>query len=120
MSLICPRPLDVGNLKEADKQALDRLIDVFAGYMRDKIHEKRRKGFTGWNHDKMINLMTESIEAHVKKAKLDPFQWIDVANLAMFLWNIGVDAKRAAHTPPLTDAQHLTEIYFEGETYGGK
>lgn len=66
-------------------QALDKLVDDFACKMKKKLHEKLKQGYIGWdelrheaNMDNALFLLTRNTKG----------QEVDIANYAMFLWNL--------------------------------
>jgi len=74
---------------ESETVALERLIDIFNQKMKNKLIIKHMEDKRGWDNPKLKEAITVSLEDHVRKAKEDPRQWVDVANLAAMLWNFG-------------------------------
>lgn len=68
----------------AEASAIDRAVDAFAEAMREKLHHRQRQGRAGWDRDDWADECRMALAEHV--AKGDP---VDVANYAMFLWNMG-------------------------------
>ena len=72
---------------KAQRYALFALKDYFSDEMHKKLIQKYHEGYTGWDNYKLKSFLLESLEKHVERAKEDPNQWVDVANLAAMLWN---------------------------------
>ena len=72
---------------KAQRHALSALVGYFADEMQAKLFEKYHEGYTGWDNHRLKSFLLESLEKHVERAKEDPSQWVDVANLAAMLWN---------------------------------
>ena len=64
-------------------------VDKFAEAMKRKLLLKAREGWTGWNHAAFGRRCREKLRDHIPDG--DP---IDVANFAMFLWNLGEPTHR--------------------------
>jgi len=69
----------------AEQEALATLMNTFTEKMFEKTMVKKKAGYRGWD-----SLSPETIES--LKAKLadniNDGDWIDVANICMFLWNL--------------------------------
>lgn len=96
----------------AEMQRLDQALATFAAAMRAKLDRKASSGWTGWDDQANVADLQRSLLAHAMQASLpmltDPIgpadasepepirgqyrQWLDVANIAMFLWTAGVRA----------------------------
>ena len=65
--------------------------DEFSNKCLSKLQEKVNEGVRGWNDKLFIDGLKRSITGHFLKAMHhgDTDDWIDVANLAMFLWHQG-------------------------------
>lgn len=76
------------------RKGLSGLVADFSGEMLSKLHAKQREGWVGWNDDGWISDadLEEDLMKHIARARLDPDQWIDVANYCAFLWRR--DARR--------------------------
>lgn len=66
-----------------ETDALDDLIDDFISQMKMRLAEKTIEGFHGWD-DPIWR--TDQIKSRLKTS-LEKSNMVDVANLAMFLWN---------------------------------
>ena len=62
----------------------------FSIEMQARLEEKRQDGWTGWRNK---DFMTPILRKRIKK-NMDDGHWIDVANLAMFAWEIGLKEKK--------------------------
>ncbi len=66
-------------------KALEKVLELFSQDMKARLDEKEKVGWKGWNRNSennRIHLLIRLMENTRKR------QWIDVANLAMFLWNL--------------------------------
>lgn len=64
-------------------RALEACVDHFSKRMKAKLEAKLREGYIGWDErdfdaDKFLETL---------KRNLDALDMVDVANLAMFVWN---------------------------------
>ena len=69
--------------KNAETEALGALLDAFAKEIGGKIFTKMEAGYSGWDDLQTAN--------HLRKKLLTNFEnndMVDVAALAMFLWNL--------------------------------
>ena len=69
----------------AEQEALASLMNVFSETMFKKILMKRQQGYHAW--DKKTPDMIELLKTRLQE-NLNRGDWVDVANLAMFLWNM--------------------------------
>lgn len=58
-------------------------VDAFAAEMKEKLLHKKREGWSGWSHTDFGPDCRAKMLKHIVKG--DP---VDVANFAMFLWNL--------------------------------
>jgi hypothetical protein len=63
-------------------QALFQLVDFFALEMKIRLLEKYHKGKRGWDSESIRNTLKRKLGRPVTR---EP---VDIANLAMFLWNL--------------------------------
>lgn len=67
--------------------ALYELVDKFSGDMKSKLRKKFHEGYRGWDNREikqdLINKLHKKLEEDV-----GPERFIDIANLAAFLWNL--------------------------------
>ena len=67
---------------------LNQVFDEFTTKMKKRLNKKERDGFTGWDYKA---LSSEFIERAIRKLNnplADEKDFVDVANLAMFLAHI--------------------------------
>ena len=67
---------------------LNQVFDEFTTKMKKRLNKKERDGFTGWDYK---TLSSEFIERAIRKLNnplADEKDFVDVANLAMFLAHI--------------------------------
>ena len=65
-----------------EKKALKTLVKKFSAKMKTKVLAKLYEGYGGWDNPGDISYMYKQLNYHVKKC-----DWVDVANIAMFLEN---------------------------------
>jgi len=70
-----------------EQMELLQLVNNASGEMKNKLLAKQKEGYTGWNNPKNKQMIFDSLKEHIDKPLKDPNQWIDVANLAIILWN---------------------------------
>lgn len=69
----------------SSQKALYAMVDEFARQMKDKLFKKFLEGKSGWDDPSWTEeQIMEALKEHVRKDNRD---MVDVANLAMFLWN---------------------------------
>ena len=66
----------------AEQEALGALLDAFAKEIGAKIFEKMQAGKKGWDDPKNITELQQRLLTNLEKGDM-----VDVAALAMFLWN---------------------------------
>lgn len=71
--------------EKAERDALEAMVDAFASEMKKKLIAKMEEGYGGWANDSSRLLLQRKLEEHVSRGE---GQWVDVANLACFLWNL--------------------------------
>jgi hypothetical protein len=69
--------------KQAETQALGSLMNVFTEKMVQRLMEGVSKGKTGWDAPESMEKLRESLLVNLKAA-----DWVDVATIAMMLWNL--------------------------------
>lgn len=64
----------------------DEAVDRFAQALKEKLAQKRKQGYAGWDDPQQcsIEYLQELLHSHLEKG--DP---VDVGNFAMMLWNRG-------------------------------
>ncbi len=69
---------------------LENVVDVFAEAMKERLRQKEKEGFTGWDDPKKIgdNTLAAKITkiSLIFKGVMSKKNLIDIANYAMFLW----------------------------------
>jgi len=68
-------------------RVLSKTVMVFALQMLDKLNMKQSRGWHGWGDKTLKGQFKKDLLKHVEKG-----DWVDVANYAMFLWNLENDA----------------------------
>lgn len=71
-----------------ERRKLNTLLAAFSLAMKHQLLQKLDEGWWGWDEGDRADteaLLDRLIE-HVERAKVDYHQWVDVANLAAFLW----------------------------------
>lgn len=76
---------------EAEKEKLDKLVDSFAAEMKKKLHEKLKKGITGWDSREFKIQFTHRVLDNLLEKKM-----VNVANYAAMLWNLEEQEKKKA------------------------
>jgi len=61
---------------------MDKLYSEFFKAMRARTEQRSLQGWSGWNEKKWYQSMHDRIFKNAEAGS-----WVDVANLAMFLWN---------------------------------
>ena len=71
--------------KAAESEALANLMNTFSEAMFAKIVSKMQQGYHGWDRKDpvIIELLKNRLADNVNRG-----DWIDVANVSMFLWNM--------------------------------
>lgn len=77
---------------EQEIKRLNEVVDNFAEAMKTKLAQKARKGWTGWDDESSTDKIYTTMLAHAAGIPLAKDQEVDIANLAMMLWNL--DAKK--------------------------
>ena len=91
--------MDIKKERKMDKTSREYLFElheirkalkVFSGCMDQRLEEKARKGFRGWDDPEKVSDddLKEDMAIHVNRALIqdEKGRWIDIANYAMFLW----------------------------------
>ena len=73
-----------------EQQALNALVDAFAVEMKRELHRKRIEGRGGWDQVQAYEGINAQVADHVDRS-----DWISIANLAAFLWNLAPDYMRS-------------------------
>ena len=68
-------------MKETER--LSNLVENFGVAQRKKLIRKWRQGRRGWEDPQYKNFLVAELCRHVEAN-----DWLDVGNIAMFLWNI--------------------------------
>jgi len=75
------------DIEEAEVKKLFSAVDRFAGLMKQRLLEKARAGYTGWDNSEMvtnfhlISRMSDDINSDSPELKA-----VDIATRAMMLW----------------------------------
>lgn len=69
--------------KAAQQEALGVLLDAFVKEMGGKIFTKIEEGYTGWDNPEKVQDLRRKLLTNFEKGDM-----VDVAALAMFLWNL--------------------------------
>ena len=67
----------------AEQTALGTLLDAFAKEVGQKIFLQMQKGYQGWDKPETIESMRQKLLTNLERGDM-----VDVAALAMFLWNL--------------------------------
>lgn len=115
----------------AELQALEAMVDAFAGEMKHRLLKKFLCGYRGWDDPQNRRMLREKFGEHIKHGD---GHYVDIANLAAMLWNMeqekpGKMEEKTVNPAPkmpvefmaiLVDAfnkaEHLTADQFEGRT----
>lgn len=68
---------------KAQAEALGALLDVFVKEVGSKIFTKLQEGYSGWDDPANANVMRKKLLTNFENGDM-----VDVAALAMFLWNL--------------------------------
>ena len=60
----------------------------FRKAMINKFHKKEVEGWTGWDEQQSWKMLCESLRLHAQKPVFDANNFVDIALLVMFLWNL--------------------------------
>ena len=71
-----------------DRKNLTALVDSFSYLMRERLHQKVRAGYKGWDDPDNSKYLFQSMQVMISKARNDPSKWVDVANFAAMLWHL--------------------------------
>lgn len=69
----------------------DRLmecVDAFAEQMKVKLRKKRAQGFSGWDDENELQYITDIMMQHAEELAEGKNEAVDLANLAMMIWNL--------------------------------
>lgn len=69
-------------------EKIDRVMAKFRKAMIDKFHKKEAGGWIGWDTQEGWTMLIESLREHAQKPVFDASNFVDIALLAMFLWNL--------------------------------
>jgi len=69
---------------DREHKALELCLDEFTAWMRDKLMQKLKQGYGGWDSESR-EYFVEEIRKQIELDKFDP---VDVAIFAMFYWNV--------------------------------
>jgi len=73
----------------SEVRELNKAVTVFSKEMKTKLQAKRGEGWYGWDCPAYKLNMIHKLQQHVTRLVLgDVSQAVDIANFAMFLWNI--------------------------------
>lgn len=68
---------------DPEERALSRMVDAYAAAMKEKLlRKKRRDGYSGWDRKQNMEGIAGALIEHLPKG-----DYVDVGNLAAFLWN---------------------------------
>lgn len=65
------------------KLKLEKAVDKFVKEMKSKLRSKMRCGYSGWDDGYNKKMLEEKIKHNLLNK-----DYVDVANLAMMLWNL--------------------------------
>jgi hypothetical protein len=85
---LCFECLRKGYFIDIEEARLIACVDEFAAKMKEKLIQKAEAGWSGWDCDNTAGKLEEALILHAAKLLQGQPQAIDVANLAMFLWNL--------------------------------
>ena len=71
-----------------EKARLISCVDDFAKAMKVKLMKQAELGWVGWDDDRCCGNIESALMVHVGRLMQGQPQAVDVANLAMFLWNM--------------------------------
>lgn len=91
--------------KAAEQEALANLMNVFSDKMFEKIMKKFQDGYSGWDNPISLEIVKEKLVNNIN-AK----DWIDVAVLSMFLWNLS----QPDSVPPVPPGP-TNQVFIEGQ-----
>ena len=80
--------------KDVDK--LMQCVDEFAVEMKSKLLDKHIEGWKGWDDPEYMDAIKLGMITAVNKQQKNPMtagQEVDIANFAMFLWNLNQQTK---------------------------
>ena len=69
-------------------EKIDRVMAKFRMAMIEKFHKKEVGGWTGWDTQEGWTMLCESLRLHAQKPVFDASNFVDIALIAMFLWNL--------------------------------
>lgn len=69
--------------EQMEKEALDVLLEKGADEMGARLYDKVEMGWSGWDLPENKELLKQKLLENYREE-----DWIDVANLALFLWNL--------------------------------
>lgn len=72
--------------KEAEQSALAELLGIFSKEMAQKVMLKLESGYSGWDNPTVEATMRQKLEKNLQENDM-----VDVAVLAMMLWNLKQD-----------------------------
>ena len=67
---------------------LTQVFDDFTDKMKKRLNHKEREGFTGWDYKALSSDYIERAIGKLRNPLADEKDFVDVANLAMFLAHI--------------------------------
>lgn len=67
---------------------LNEAVDAFAVAMKNKLAQKAREGWSGWDSAESVEKIYTTMLAHAAGVPLAREQEVDIANLAMMLWRM--------------------------------
>lgn len=77
----------------SEKQRIEDSVSEFSKLMNDRLQEKRREGFTGWQgpsiKQNIESRLLEKVGACLQ-SKAAETDLVDIANFAMILYNINL------------------------------
>ncbi len=75
---------------ETEKAKLDSTLSYFVGAMRAELHRKVDAGYVGWDTEGWRASMQNRLEKAASDAATDHTRAVAAANLAMFIWALGL------------------------------
>ena len=74
-------------------EKVDRVIAKFRMAMIEKFHKKEAEEWTGWDTQEGWTMLCESLREHAQKPVFDASNFVDIALIAMFLWNLEIEGR---------------------------
>ena len=76
-----------GEMADREEVLLAKLTDKFRNEMLWRLLIMRSQGWTGWNNKRKMGPIHSGLLPRILR-NAENGEWVDVANLAMFAWNL--------------------------------